>query len=259
MKLKIVPSTRDGQQQLLTTYVINSTLAIDAGAIAVGLNHDEQRALRSIIITHVHLDHVFSLPLYLTELFDEIQPPVKIHATSSDFAALREVIFNPRVWIPLDTMSNTHGKLMEHVPFKSGESFVAEGLRVTPIPVTHTVLTHGLIVEDDQAAVLFTSDTGATERIWQLSHACEKLRAIFIDLSFPARMSELARASLHHSTATIFDELPKMKPGVPVYAIHLKPAQRAEVVREIEARNQQIDRADLPPIRIAEIGREYEF
>lgn len=256
MKFKIVPSTHDGQHQALTTYVVNGTLAIDAGAIAVGLTHDEQRALRSIIITHVHLDHVFSLPIYLTELFDEIRTPVKIYATPSDFDALRETIFNPRVWIPLDTMSNAHGKLIEHVPFKAGERFTAEGLKVTPIPVTHTVLTHGLLLEDDRAALLFTSDTGATERIWQATRECDKLRAIFIDLSFSARLTALAQDSLHHSTVTIFDELPKMRPSVPVYAIHLKPTQRAEVVREIEARNQM---AGAPVIHIAEIGREYAF
>ena len=94
MKFRIIPSTADGRVQLLTTYLINDTLAIDAGAIAIGLSREEQLRIRSIIITHTHLDHIFSLPLYLTDLFEEIREPVRLYATQSDFDALRQYIFN---------------------------------------------------------------------------------------------------------------------------------------------------------------------
>jgi len=182
---------------LLTTYLINDTLAIDAGAIAIGLSREEQLRVRSIIITHTHLDHILSLPLYLTDLFEEIREPVRIYATQSDFDALRQYIFNHQVWIPLDLMKNAEGDLITFQQIKSGESFLAEGLKVTPVEVTHTIPTHGLVVEDDSSALLFTSDTGATENIWRAPIGRDKLRAIFIDLSFPNRLTELARVSQH--------------------------------------------------------------
>ncbi|MGH9767458.1 MAG: MBL fold metallo-hydrolase [Blastocatellia bacterium] len=252
MKFRIVPSTTDGRVQLLTTYLINDTLAIDAGAIAIGLSHQEQLRIRSIIITHAHLDHIVSLPLYLTNLFDEIHEPVRVYATQSDFDALRQYIFNPRMWITLDTMRNDGADLVSFHPIISGESFFAEGLKVTPVQVTHTVSTHGLIVEDDRNALLFTSDTGATERIWQVAKTCGKLRAIFIDLSFPNRMTELARVSGHHSPATLLEEISKAPPGIPVYAVHVKAAYRDQVIEEIESLKN-------PHIAVAEVGREYEF
>jgi len=252
VKFRIVPSSTDGRVQLLTTYLINDTLAIDAGAIAIGLSHQEQLRIRSIIITHAHLDHVFSLPIYLTNLFEEISEPVNLYATQSDFDALQQYIFNHRVWIPLDTMKNADVNLITFQPIKSGESFFTEGLKVTPVQVTHTVLTHGLIVEDDRSALLFTSDTGATERIWQAAKESDKLRAIFIDLSFPNRMTELARISHHHSPATLLEEMSKMKPDTPIYAVHVKAAYREQVIEEIESLNN-------PRIIVAEIGREYEF
>lgn len=109
-----------------------------------------------------------------------------------------------------------------------------------------------MIVEDDRSALLFTSDTGATERIWQVTSEYDNLRAIFIDLSFPNRMTELARASQHHSPATLLEEMSKMKPGIPIYAVHIKAAYRDQVIEEIEALNN-------PRIIVAEVGREYEF
>jgi cAMP phosphodiesterase len=252
VKFKIVPSTRDGRRQLLTSYLINDTLAIDAGALAIGLSSEEQLRIRSIVITHAHLDHILSLPLYLTDLFDEIREPVHVYATPSDFDALQQHLLTERVWIRLETMKNSHTELIAYHPIKTGESFFAEGLKITPIPVTHTILTHGLIVEDDRTALLFTSDTSATERIWQMAQEHDKLRAVFIDLSFPNRLTELARVSGHHSPATLLNELPKIKPDVPVFAVHVKAAYRDQVEAEVAAL------AD-PRIQVAEVGREYEF
>jgi cAMP phosphodiesterase len=237
---------------LLTTYLINETLAIDAGAIAIGLSVEEQLRLRSIIITHAHLDHIISLPLFITDLFDELRAPIQIYATPSDFEALQQYLFNPRVWITLETLKNSQTELLVFHPIIAGESFTAENLKITPIPVTHTVLTHGLLVEDEKTAILFTSDTGATERIWKIAAECDKLRAVFIDLSFPNKLTELARVSCHHSPVTLLEEMPKIKPGVNIYAVHLKAAYRDQVAAEIAELND-------PRIIVAEVGREYEF
>jgi ribonuclease BN (tRNA processing enzyme) len=252
MKVRIVPSTRDGQHQLLTSYVINDTLAVDAGALAVGLSHDQQRRLRSIIITHMHLDHIISLPLYITDLFDELREPVRLYATAADFEALRTYIFNPRVWIDWSILRNEHTELLAWQQYEAGRSFTAEGLKVTPVPVTHTVLTHALLIEDERSAVLFTSDTGATERVWQVANECPKLRAVYIDLSFPAALTQLGRVSRHHSVLTLLEELEKINPAAQVYGIHLKPFYREQIVAEIAALNN-------PRLVIPEIGRDYHF
>ncbi len=252
MKFRIVPSTLDGRRQLLTSYLINDSLAIDAGSLAIGLTPEEQLKIRSIVITHAHLDHVISLPLMVTDLFEELREPIKLYATPSDFEAIQHHLLTPRVWIPLETMKNAHTELIAYHPIRTAESFVAEDLKITPIAVTHTILTHGLLVEDDHSALLFTSDTGATHQIWQVAQECDKLRAVFIDLSFPNRLTDLARVSCHHSPATLIEELPKIKPGVPVYAVHLKAMYHHQVAAEIAELNQ-------PRIQIAEVGREYEF
>lgn len=252
MKFRIVPSTLDGRRQLLTSYLINDSLAIDAGSLAIGLTPEEQLKIRSIVITHAHLDHILSLPLMVTDLFEELHEPINVYATPSDFEAIQQHLLTQRVWITLETMKNSRTELIAYHPIKSAESFYAEGLKITPITVTHTVLTHGLLIEDDHSALLFTSDTGATDRIWKLANECDKLRAVFIDLSFPNRLTDLARVSCHHSPATLLEELPKIKSGVPVYAVHLKAMYQHQVAAEIAALNH-------PRIQIAEVGREYEF
>ncbi|MEP7273372.1 MAG: 3',5'-cyclic-nucleotide phosphodiesterase [Acidobacteriota bacterium] len=252
MRVRIIPSTRDGKHQLLTSYLINETLAIDAGALAIGLTREEQLALRAIVITHTHLDHTASLPLLITDLFDDLREPIALYATPADFDALRQYIFNPRIWITLETLRNDQTELLEHRPYRSGEMFEVEGLKLLPIPVTHTVLTHGLLIEDETTALLFTSDTGATDRIWQVANECEKLKAVFIDLSFPNALTDLARVSHHHSPETLVAEMKKLRRDVIVYGVHLKAPYRDRIVAEVAALNES-------RLRIADVGRDYEF
>lgn len=252
MRFRIVPSTSDCSQQLLTTYLINDTLAVDAGAIAIGLTHEEQLRIGTIVITHAHLDHVLSLPLYLTDLFEEIEKPVEVHIANSDLDALKAHVFNPRVWIDLETMRNSRTELLRFRQLRAGQNFRAEGLTITPVDVNHTVLTHGLLIEDERSALLFTSDTGPTDRIWELANSCEKLKAIFIDLSFPNSLTELARISGHHSPETLLEELPKIRGDVPIYGVHIKAANRREVIEDVE-------RINHPRLRIAQINVQYEF
>ncbi len=252
MRVRIVPSTRDGRHQLLTSYLINETLAIDAGALAIGLTREEQIALRAIVITHTHLDHTATLPMLITDLFDELRQPIALYATAADFDALRKYIFNPRIWIPLETLRNDQTELLEHHPIRSGETFFAEGLKLFPVPVTHTVLTHGLLVEDEKSSVLFTSDTGATERIWEVANDCRNLRAVFIDLSFPNALTDLARVSEHHSPETLLAEMKKLRSDITVYGVHLKAPYRDQIIAEVALLNE-------PRLRVADVGRDYEF
>lgn len=252
VKVRIIPSTVDRRHQLLTSYLINDTLAVDAGALSVGLTREEQLRLRSIIITHTHFDHVASLPLFIMDLFEDLREPINLFATPADFEALQTYVFNPQMWVGMEILKNEYTELLAYQPMEAGRSFTVEGLSLTPIPVTHTVLTHGLLIEDEASAVFFTSDTSATEEAWQPVNECAKLRAVFIDLSFPNRLTELARVSCHHSTQTLVEEMEKIHPEATVYGIHLKTPYRDQIMAEVEALKH-------PRLVVAEIGREYQF
>ena len=64
MKIKLLPSNvnGDGQFQQLTTFLINDCLTIDAGSIAIALMPGEMAAIRHVVITHSHNDHIACLP-----------------------------------------------------------------------------------------------------------------------------------------------------------------------------------------------------
>jgi len=193
MRVRVLPSITDPRSQLLVTFLVNDCVAIDAGALAFHLTGEKLLAVQDIVLTHVHLDHIASLPFIFSELFTSIQTPVRIHATAPDIERLRRHIFNDVIWPDFTRLRNAHGELLTFVPFAWRKPFEVAGLRMTAVPVTHTVETAGLIVEDGQSrCVAFTSDTGATDEFWEVLNALPRLDAVFVDVAsqYPRGNSE---------------------------------------------------------------------
>jgi ribonuclease BN (tRNA processing enzyme) len=126
------------------------------------------------------------------------------------------------------------------------------GLSVTPIPVNHVVPTMGLIVSEGDASVIFTSDTYVTDRIWQAAREIEGLKAVFVDVSFPNEMEELAAASKHFTPKSLAADLKKLNRDVEIYAVHIKPSNREQVIS-------QLGQLTNPAVHVAQIGLVYEW
>jgi cAMP phosphodiesterase len=110
----------------------------------------------------------------------------------------------------------------------------------------------GLIVEDDHAALVFTSDTYCTDEIWAAARARDRLKAVFVDVSYPNELGWLAEASKHLTPDLLAADLRKLDRDVEVYAVHIKPTNRKDVIR-------QLGELGLPRVGVGEINRVYEW
>lgn len=254
MRVKLLPSSagRSSQFQSLTSFTVDSRLAIDAGSIGFALAPHEMGSIHHFIITHAHTDHTASLPIYVAEAFSMLEAPVIVYGTAEVVSALREFVFNDRVWPNFEEirLNNGRGPALEFRELQSRETVNIAGFDVTPIPVNHLVPTVGLLVASEAAAVLFTSDTYTTDEIWKAAAAAKNLKAVFVDVSFPNEMGELAEASKHLTPELLAVELTKLGRDVEVYAVHIKPTNRDEVIRQIAALGDS-------RVAIGEIDREY--
>ncbi len=142
---------------------------------------------------------------------------------------------------------------MEYVPFETGKEFKVAHLTVTAIPVNHIVPTVGLLVSDGKITVAFSSDTAETEEFWKMASRAPHLEALFIEASFPNSMRALAQASKHLTPAMLRDELRKLSHnGMDILAVHLKPAYREIVAREL-------NELGMNKLSVMEAGRVYEW
>ena len=256
MKIRLLPSRpeTDRQTQLLTSFLINDSLAIDAGNLGFALDLQQQERVRHIVLTHTHMDHIALLPIFIDEVFSRLSSALRVYALPEAIATLRKCIFNDAVWPNFERIMlvNGHGPALEFLPLQPRTPMVLEGLSVTPIPVNHTIPTVGMLVEDDHAAVIYSSDTYVTNELWEVASATPRLKAIFVDVSYPNELEELAGISRHLTPQSLGSDLKKLKCDAQIHCVHIKPVYRAKVISQLEALGH-------PRVFVAEIGKTYQW
>ena len=258
MRIELLPSTFDDQgvatlEQRLTCFLIDDCVAVDAGSIAIALTNDQRSKVRDIIVTHPHMDHIASLPIYIDDLYPSLKQPMRVHATPEVIDLLERDVFNWNVYPRFSDLKNDYGPVMEYVPIPIDRSFTVAHLTVTAVPVNHIVPTIGLIVSDGRTSVAFSSDTAETEEFWTLVNKEKHLEALLIEASFPNRMAKLAKVSRHFTPASLGEELKKLTHnGMDIMAVHLKPSYRDEIIR-------QLDELQIPKLNVMEPGKVYNW
>ena len=258
MKIKLLPSTIDSDgraspEQRLSCFVVDGRVAIDAGSIAVGLTDEERGAVRDVVVTHPHMDHVATLPIFVDDLFGFLEEPVRVRATAEVCDLLARDVFNGTVYPPFQNFDNGRTRVMEFVPFREGEEFRAAHLTFKAVAVSHIVPTVGLVLSDGERTVAFSSDTSATEEFWHVVNREPRLDALLIEASFPNFLSKLAGASGHLTPEALGRELLKLAhKDLDILAMHLKPSFRRQLIEELAA-------LGVPRLSAMEPGREYEW
>src|SRR6266498_1238444 len=215
MRVQLLPSTFDSQghatsEQRLTCFLIDECVAVDAGSIALALTAEQRERVRDIIVTHPHMDHIASLPIFIDDLFETLKSPVRIYATPEVIELLERDIFNWNVYPRFSELKNEFGPVMEYVPIPAGEEFRIAHLTVRAVSVNHIVPTVGLVVSDGKSIVAFSSDTAETDEFWNVINRAPHIDALLIEASFPNSMAKLAEVSRHFTPAyrqTVIDEL----------------------------------------------------
>ncbi len=258
MRVQLLPSTFDAQgvatlEQRLTCFLIDDCVAVDAGSIAIALTNEQRVKVRDIIVTHPHLDHIASLPIFIDDLYPTLKEPMRVHATPEVISLLERDVFNWNVYPRFSDLKNDYGPVMEYVPIPIGSSFKVAHLDVVAVPVNHIVPTVGLVVSDGKKSVAFSSDTAETDEFWKILNGMKELDALLIEASFPDRMAKLAQVSRHFTPASLNDELKKLTHnGMDIMAVHLKPTYRDEIIEQLKALN-------IPKLRVMDPGKVYEW
>jgi ribonuclease BN (tRNA processing enzyme) len=256
VKVTLLPSTCGGvgvgSSQYLTTFLIDDRVAIDAGSLGFHREPHDQAAVRHVFLSHSHLDHLASLPIFLENIAGLNETPVTVYASEPVQASLRQDLFNDRLWPNFLKLSHAGGPFLRLATIRSGEPVDVEKLRITPVAVDHVVPTLGFIVEGAGAAIVIVSDTGPTQEIWDRANRLPNLKAVFLEATFPQELSRLAATTKHLSSFDFLAEAGKLHPNADVFAVHLKAQFRERLIEEVGA---------LPDrrIKIAESDVVYEF
>lgn len=252
MKIRILPSSPDiSHLQHLISFVIDDRLAIDAGCLGLFSTADAQSRITSVVLTHAHLDHIASLPMYAMNVMDACGRGVDVWAPFEVIASLRLDVFNGRTW-PDFTRTEVNGRPIVNLkPIEPRQPTVLDGYTITAIPLNHPVPTVGYLVDDGRSTVVFALDTGPTTEIWKAAKQAPRLTAVFVDVAFPEKMTSLAEASGHLTPSLVRVEVAGLPAGVRKIASHIKPAFHDRIVAEVK-------KLGVPDLVVGRPGHVYE-
>lgn len=236
----------------MTCLLINGGIALDAGSLSQALPVESQGKVRSIVLTHSHMDHTNSLPFFIENVYGQGAGAIDIYASAPTIYSIRKYLFNNATWPDFTRLPNHLLPAVRFHEIEAEKPFAVDGVTFTPIPVNHTIPTFGYLLEQNGRAVLWSSDTGPTQRLWDVANRTAGLQAVMLDTSFDSSMQEIADVSLHLTPRTLPAELAKLERDVPVLLHHLKPPCIEAIHREVAA----LGRSDLG---FLEQGARYEY
>jgi ribonuclease BN (tRNA processing enzyme) len=236
----------------MTCVLVNGSVALDAGSLSQSLPVERQVGVRSIVLTHSHIDHTSSLPFFVENVFGKTEGPIDIYASSATIYAIRKYLFNNATWPDFTRLPNHLLPAMRFHELEAEVPVTIGGVRFTPIPVTHSIPTFGFLLEQNGRSVLWSSDTGPTHRLWEVANRTPNLQAVMVETSFDNALQEVADVSLHLTPATLARELDKLEKDVPVLLHHLKPPSVARIRQEVAALGR-------PGLDLLEQGETYRY
>lgn len=253
MKVEILGSFGgESPECRMTCLLFNDAVALDAGSLSQALSIERQRQVQSIVLTHSHMDHTNSLPFFIENVFGKLRESVDIYATAPTIYAIRKNLFNNDVWPDFTRLPNHLLPAMKFHELSAGVPVEIGGLRFTPVPVNHPVPTVGFLIEDGSGSLVWSSDTGPTKQLWEVANASERLKGVWMDVSFENALQPIADISGHLTPRTLAAELGQLQSGAPVLLHHLKPPSIEKIRGEIAV-------LDNAAIGFLEQGRIYEL
>jgi len=235
----------------LTSFLINDSILLDAGSPTEVLSLEQQHDIRHICLSHTHLDHIKDIAFLadnrsLKRMGGSIKNrSIRVHSLAENNLALKQHFLNESIWPDFTRIPAADDAILKLVDIEPEQPFIIDGISITAIRVNHPVPCTGFLVDDGASQLIYSADTGNTDRIWQVANAQPNLKAVVMDCSFPNAYQHLADISGHMTPQGMILDLKKLTlfGKVPIYLYHMKP----ETLNVMTA---EVDLLDVPHLRM---------
>ena len=245
MKLRVLGcSGSDLPGHQLTSFLVNGSILLDAGAVTSSLSLEEQSRITDIFVSHAHLDHIKDILFLadnLIEFFDgKDRPPVNIRGLPPVLEAIATHLLNDTIW-PDFTVIPAASPVLTYAPMPAQSQINLGWLTVANCPVNHARHAAGYVLWGRRTGevLAYTGDTGPCDDWWRfLASLPVRVENIIVEASFPNRLEELALISKHLTPRTLRAELDKLPYRPQVFIYHMKSPfsqqTQAELLKDLD-------------------------
>lgn len=219
----------------LVSFIINDTLAIDAGSLSSALSFTEQKGINTILLSHGHLDHINGLGTFAFNRSRTLRKEkIQVVATPETLHIVRTHLFDGEIYPEFTQDKSYLGRPV--LNFQPLEYFIptnVQDFKVMAIPVKHSVGAAGFSITSNGQTIFYSGDTGpGLAEVWD--HILPQL--IIIETTYPDRFEKVAKEAGHLCPKTLKAELMifrQVKGYIPkIILIHTEPEYDQEIYAE---------------------------
>ena len=153
-----------------TAFLIDGSIALDAGGLTGALGIDEQIRIEHVVLTHQHYDHIRDLGFLGLRLL-QANRQIEVHCTQAVYDLLRQTILNSAIWLDFFVRPEPTRPTFVHRLVTSGQPFTIGACQFMPVGHHHhtvPVIAYELTAPSGKR-LLYTGDTGpGIHDIWPL-------------------------------------------------------------------------------------------
>jgi ribonuclease BN (tRNA processing enzyme) len=217
-----------------TALLVDNDVLIDAGTGVGDLALEDLDSVRHVFLTHAHLDHIAGLPMLADRVFDEnFDVPLTVYAREETLRAVQDHLFNGVIWPDFSRLPTAENPMLRFRVCSPGDTVTIGHRDFYAVDVMHSVPSLGFTVQNSSGAFAVSGDTKTNETLWPVLNACEDLRVLVIEVSFPDEMSDLAVESGHYTPRSLTDDLKRLRHEPEIWLTGMKPGEERRIYEQV--------------------------
>jgi cAMP phosphodiesterase len=216
--------------------LVDDDVLIDAGTGIGDVAVEELRAIRHVFLTHSHLDHVAGLPMLVDLVFEEnFTTPLTVHAREETLRAIQQHIFNDVIWPNFARLPTARNPILRYSVCSPGDTVTIRHRDFYAVDVRHSVPSLGFTVQNSNGAFAVSGDTRTNETLWPVLNACNDLKLLVIEVSFPDELEQLASDAGHYCPRTLMRDLERLEHRPDIWLTGMKPGEERRILEQVVA------------------------
>jgi ribonuclease BN (tRNA processing enzyme) len=214
--------------------LVDNDVLIDAGTGIGDLALKDLDSIRHVFLTHAHLDHVAGLPMLADRVFDEdFDVPLTVYAREETLRAIQDHLFNDVIWPDFSRLPAPENPMLRYRVCSPGDTITIGHRDFYAVDVMHSVPSLGFTVQNSGGAFAVSGDTKSNETLWPVLNACDDLRVLVIEVSFPDEMESLALESGHYTPKSLTDDLKRLRHEPDIWLTGMKPGEESRILEQV--------------------------
>jgi cAMP phosphodiesterase len=214
--------------------LVDNDVLIDAGTGIGDLALEDLDSIRHVFLTHAHLDHVAGLPMLADRVFDEnFDVPLTVYAREETLRAIQDHLFNDVIWPDFSRLPAPENPMLRYRVCSPGDTVTIGHRDFYAVDVMHSVPSLGFTVQNSGGAFAVSGDTKTNETLWPVLNACDDLRVLVIEVSFPDEMESLAMESGHYTPKSLTDDLKRLRHEPDIWLTGMKPGEESRIFEQV--------------------------